>query len=101
MICPSRTPGLVLEVSRRIAAELAAEALDPGVDLTMADRMALATLSLAVDAEASRRGGVEPVAGAHGKLATGLALIETAAATSPASARCSGSRYPPDPHRRE
>ncbi|MGI4941000.1 MAG: hypothetical protein ACRYHQ_10645 [Janthinobacterium lividum] len=50
----------VLHKGRRIAAELAGEACDPGSDLTMVDRLALATLSLAVDIEASRRAGVEP-----------------------------------------
>ena len=67
----------VLHKSRRIAAELAGEACDPGSDLTMADRLALAALSLAVDVEASRRAGVEPLtAQVRPWLAEELAEIE-------------------------
>ncbi len=53
----------VLRVGRRLAAELAGEAIDPATALTMADRLALATLALAlaVDVEASRRAGVAPL----------------------------------------
>ena len=78
MICSTRTPGLVLEVSRRIAAELAAEALDPDAGLTLADRIALAALALAVDIKASQRAGVEPVAGARDALADRLTMIAAA-----------------------
>ena len=70
----------VLQVGRRIAAELAHEAVDPTADLTMADRLALATLALAVDLEASRRAGVEPVPEAREVLAGALAHIEATAA---------------------
>ena len=70
----------VLHKGRRIAAELAGEACDAGSDLTMADRLALAALSLSVDIEASRRAGVEPcTAQAHAWLAEGLAEIERGA----------------------
>ena len=51
----------VLELGRRIAADLAREAVDPAAALTMADRLALATLALAVEVETSRRAGVEPL----------------------------------------
>ena len=70
----------VLQVGRRVAAELAGEAVDPVADLTMADRLALATLALAVDLEASRRAGVEPVPEAREVLADTLARIEATAA---------------------
>ena len=67
----------VLHKGRRIAAELAGEACDPGSDLTMADRLALSALSLAVDIEASRRAGVEPLtAQMRQRLAEELAEIE-------------------------
>ena len=56
----ARDRAAVLHKGRRIAAELAGEACDPGSDLTMADRLALAALSVAVDVEESRRVGVEP-----------------------------------------
>ena len=78
MICPTRTPGLVLEVSRRIAAELAAEAANPDAGLTLTDRIAFAALALAVDIEASRRAGVEPVAGVRDTLADRLTMIAAA-----------------------
>ncbi len=51
----------VLRLGRRLAAELAGDAVDPAAALTMTDRLALATLALAVDIEASRRAGVEPL----------------------------------------
>ena len=51
----------VLRLGRRVAAELAREAVNPAATLTMADRLALATLALAVDVEASRRAGVAPL----------------------------------------
>lgn len=70
----------VLQLGRRVAAELAGEAIDPAADRTMADRLALATLALAVDLEASRRAGVEPVAEACEVLAGALARIEANAA---------------------
>ena len=50
-----------LRLGRRVAAELAHEATDPTAVLTMADRLALATLALAVEIEASRRAGVAPL----------------------------------------
>ena len=65
----------VLQVGRRVAAELAGEAVDPAADLTMADRLALATLALAVDLKVSRRAGLEPMAGARVMLAAALAEI--------------------------
>ena len=70
----------VLQIGRRVAAELAHEAVDPAADLTMADRLALATLALAVDIEVSARVGVEPVAEAREVLADTLARIEATAA---------------------
>ena len=70
----------MLRAGRRVAAELAGEAVDPEADLTMADRLALATLALAVDLEASRRAGVEPVPKAREVLAGALARIEATAA---------------------
>ncbi len=71
----------VLILGRRIAAELAGEALDPVAALTMADRVALATLALAVEAEAARRAGAEPMtAEALPLLADALAWIEAAGA---------------------
>ena len=48
----------LLRLGRRVAAELAREAINPAAALAMADRLALATLALAVDVEASRRAGV-------------------------------------------
>ena len=51
----------VLRVGRRIAAELASEAVDPAAALTMTDRLALAALSLSVDVEVSRCAGVAPL----------------------------------------
>ena len=71
----------VLQLGRRIAAELAAEAVDPAAPLCMADRLALGTLSLAVEAEAARRADVEPLS--HEVLlllAADLARIEREAA---------------------
>ena len=65
----------VLRAGRRVAAELAGEATNPTADLTMSDRLALA-----VDLEASRRAGVEPVAEAREVLAGALARIEADAA---------------------
>ena len=70
----------VLRTGRLVAAELAREAIDPLATLTMADRLALAALALAVDLEASRRAGVEPVAEARDMLATALAEIEATVA---------------------
>ena len=71
----------VLILGRRIAADLAAEALTPNARLTMADRLGLATLALAVEAEAARRAGAEPTtAEATAILADGLARIEAAGA---------------------
>ena len=70
----------VLHKGRRIAAELAGEACNPGSDLTMVDRLALAALSLAVDIEASLRAGVAPCTiQARAGLAEGLAEIERGA----------------------
>ena len=69
-----------LQLGRRVAAELAGEAIDAEADLTMADRLALATLALAVDLEVSRRAGVEPIAEAREILASALARIEAEAA---------------------
>ncbi len=69
-----------LQLGRLVAAELAGEAIDPEADLTMADRLALATLALAVDLEVSRRAGVEPIAEAREILAGALARIEANAA---------------------
>ncbi len=67
----------VLALGRRIAAELAGEALDPAAALTMADRVALATLALEVEAEAARRAGAEPLsADALPALAAALARVE-------------------------
>ena len=51
----------VLALGRRIAAELACEAVDPASALPMVDRFALATLALAVEAETARRADVEPM----------------------------------------
>jgi hypothetical protein len=70
----------MLQAGRLVAAELAGEAIDPEAVLTMADRLALATLALAVDLEASRRAGVEPVAEAREVLAGALARLEGRAA---------------------
>ena len=71
----------VLQIGRRVAAELAGEAVDPSSTLSMADRYALATLALAVEAEAARRTDVEPMT-AHmlPLLAADLARIERGAA---------------------
>ena len=66
----------VLRFGRQVAAELAGEALDAAADLTMADRLALCSIALAVDLEMSRRAGVEPVAGAREMLADALTEIE-------------------------
>ena len=66
----------MLRAGRLVAAELAGEAMDPEATLTMADRLALASLALAVDSEVSRRAEVEPVAGAREMLADALAEIE-------------------------
>ena len=66
----------VLILGRRIAADLAAEAVDPTSALPMTDRM-----GLAVEAEAARRADVEPVtAEALLLLADALAWIEAAGA---------------------
>ena len=79
-----------LQLGRRVAAELAHEATDPTADLTMADRLALATLALAVDLEASRRAGVEPISGAREMLAGALARIERECGWAPVSEEASG-----------
>ena len=72
----------VLPLGRRIAAELAGEALDPAAALTIADRMGLATLALAVEVEAARRAGTEPMtAEALPALAAALARFERETAT--------------------
>ena len=71
----------MLLLGRRVAAELAVEAIGPGSALSMADRMALATLALAVEAEAARRAGAEPfTVEALPLLAAALARIEIAQA---------------------
>ena len=70
----------MLRAGRLVAAELAGEAIDPEAVLTMSDRLALAALALAVDLEASRRAGVEPVAEAREVLAGALTRIEANAA---------------------
>jgi hypothetical protein len=71
----------MLRAGRLIAAELAGEAIDLEAVLTMADRLALATLSLAIDLEVSARAGVEPCTiTARAWLADELALIEATAA---------------------
>lgn len=49
----------ILQKGRRIADELAGEARDPSNDLTMAERIALAALSLAIDLEVARRAEIE------------------------------------------
>lgn len=69
----------MLQLGRRLAGELASEAINPETALTMADRFALATLALAVDLEVSARAGVEPIAEAREILAVALARIEAAA----------------------
>ena len=66
----------MLQAGRRVASDLAAEGVDPAADLTMADRLALCALSLAVDIEASRRAGVAPCPNARDMLATALTEIE-------------------------
>ncbi len=67
----------VLQKGCRIAAELAGEACDPASPLHWVDRLALATLALAVDVEASRLAGVEPLTSeALAQLADALARIE-------------------------
>ena len=71
----------MLRAGRLVAAELAGEAVDPEATLTMADRLALATLALAVDLEASLRAGVEPcTTKAREWLADALAEVEATAA---------------------
>ena len=50
----------LLIVGRRIAAQLAAKALDPASGLSWPVRTGLAALVLAVDLEAHRRAGVDP-----------------------------------------
>ena len=76
----------VLRLGRRIAAELAGQACDPDADMSMADRFALATLSLAVDEEASRRAGVEPLTGETlPLLAADLARIERTTLPTPSA----------------
>ena len=80
MIAAGHDRASVLQLGRRVAGELAREAIDPVANLTMADRLALATLALAVDLEVSRRAGVEPVADAREVLAGALARIEATAA---------------------
>ena len=79
----------VLAKGRRIAAGLAAEARDPASPLRWVDRLALATLALAVDVEASRLVGVEPLtAEARAQLAEALARIEADEATGGQPGRC-------------
>ena len=71
----------MLRAGRLVAAELAGEAIDPEAVLTMADRLALATMSLAIDLEVSTRAGVEPcTTKARAWLADELTLIEATAA---------------------
>ena len=50
----------VLDLAQAIAAELAAEAVDPEADLTMNERRALVGVALAVEAHAARVVGVVP-----------------------------------------
>ena len=70
----------VLQLSRRVAAQLAGEAVDPDSRLAMVDRYALATLALSVEAEAARRVDVAPLtAEMLPLLAADLARIERAA----------------------
>lgn len=75
---PGHAGFVALQLGRRVAAELAGDAVDPAADITMADRIALAALALAVDIEVSARAGVEPIAGAREALAGALARIEAA-----------------------
>ena len=70
----------MLQAGRRVASDLAAEGLNPAAGLTMADRLALCALALAVDLEASRRAGVEPCPHARDLLAGALAEVEATAA---------------------
>ena len=70
----------MLRAGRLVAAELAGEAIDPEAVLTMADRLALCALSLAIDLEVSARAGVEPCPQARDMLAGALAQIEAMAA---------------------
>ena len=70
----------MLRAGRLVAAELAGEAVDRAADLTMADRLALATLALAIDLEVSARAGVDPCPNARDMLAGALAEIEATAA---------------------
>ena len=70
----------MLQAGRRVASDLAAEGVDPAADLTMADRLALCALALAVDLEVSARAGVEPCPNARDMLAGALAEIEATAA---------------------
>ena len=51
----------VLDLAEHVAAEIAAEALDPAADLPMRERRALVALSLAVEAEAARTVGIVPL----------------------------------------
>ncbi len=70
-------PTEILLVGRRIAADLAGEACNPVSALPMADRMALAAMALAVEAEAAERAGVDPMtAETLPVLAAALARIE-------------------------
>lgn len=82
----------VLQLGRRVAAELADQAVNPASHITMADRFALAALSLAVDAEAAQRAGFEPLtAEALPALASALARIERASVlTHPAPLQAAG-----------
>ena len=80
MSLPPHDRVAMLRAGRLVAAELAGEAIDPLATLTMADRLALATLALAVDLEASRRAGVQPCPNARDMLAGALAEIEATAA---------------------
>ena len=85
---PAHDRAAVLQKGRRIARDLAAEACDPASPLRMVDRLALAARALAVDVEASRLAGVEPLtAEARAQLADALARIE-AEATAAQPRRC-------------
>ncbi len=50
----------VLDLAQAVAAELAAEAVNPAADLTAAERRALVHLALLVDVQAARKVGIEP-----------------------------------------
>ena len=51
---------LVTAVARFVADEALAEAADPAADLLLAERRGLVLIAAAVDAEVSRRAGIEP-----------------------------------------